>query len=48
MVTIATHNGSQARREHNVRNEKVVGKEAHITPGGHFEIWHDEKPRGSI
>lgn len=44
-VTIATHNGSAYRREHNVRNEKVVSKEAHIQKDGVFEIWHDEKPR---
>ena len=44
-VTIATHNGSQAHREHNVRNKKVVGKEEHIKPNGVYEIWKDEKPR---
>lgn len=44
-VTISTHNGSTAHREHNVRNEKVVSKEKHIDPNGEHEIWHDEKPR---
>lgn len=44
-VTISTHNGSAYRREHNVRNEKVVSKESHIQQGGVYEIWHDEKPR---
>lgn len=44
-VTISTHNGSTAHREHNVRNEKVVSKEKHINPNGEYEIWHDEKPR---
>lgn len=43
--TIATHNGSAVAREHNIRNEKVVSKESHIEPNGHFEIWHDEKVR---
>lgn len=44
-VTISTHNGSQAHREHNVRNEKVVSKEDHIKQDGAYEIWKDEKPR---
>lgn len=44
-VTISTHNGSSACREHNVRNWKVVSKEDHIDPNGHYEIWHDEKIR---
>ena len=44
-VTISTHNGSQAHRAHNIRSEKVVAKEPHIDPAGHFEIWHDEEPR---
>ena len=44
-VTISTHNGSAVAREHNIRNPKVVSKEAHIKPNGKFEIWHDEKPR---
>ena len=44
-VTISTHNGSAVAREHNIRNPKVVSKEAHIKPNGKFEIWYDEKPR---
>ena len=44
-VTISTHNGSVAHRAHNIRSEKVVAKEPHIDPAGHFEIWHDEEPR---
>lgn len=44
-VTISTHNGSAAHREHNVRNEKVASKESHINPNGVYEIWVDEKPR---
>ena len=46
-VTISTHNGSAVAREHNIRNPKVVSKEAHIKPNGKFEIWHDEKPRNA-
>lgn len=45
MATIATHNGSTAHRDHNIRNEKVVSKEKHIDPNGRYEIWKDEKPR---
>lgn len=44
-VTISTHNGSAAHREHNIRNEKVVSREEHIDPRGKYEIWVDEKPR---
>lgn len=44
-VTISTHNGSAVRREHNVRNEKVVSKLDHIDRNGKTEIWHDEKIR---
>lgn len=44
-VTIATHNGSSAHREHNVRNIKVVSKEKHIDLNRTHEIWIDEKPR---
>ena len=44
-VTISTHNGSAVAREHNIRNLKVVSKEAHIKLNGKFEIWYDEKPR---
>jgi len=41
-VTISTHNGSAVRREHNIRNEKVVSKEPHIDPNGIHETWIDE------
>ena len=44
-VTIATHNGSQVARQHNLRNPKVIAKEDHIDPDGHFEVWLDEDPR---
>lgn len=44
-VTIATHNGSAAHRDHNIRNEKVVSKEDHIDPKGVHENWIDERPR---
>lgn len=42
VVTVSTHNGSVANREHNVRNRKVVSKEPHINPEGVNEIWIDE------
>lgn len=45
MATISTHNGTAVAREHNIRNKKVVSKEAHIQPNGHYEIWKDERPR---
>ena len=41
MATISTHNGSQVRRAHNVRDPHVVRKEAHINPEGPHEIWID-------
>ena len=44
-VTISTHNGSQVARQHNLRNPKVIAKEDHIDPNGHFEVWLDEDPR---
>lgn len=44
-VTIATHNGSQVARQHNLRNPKVISKEDHIDPDGHFEVWLDEDPK---
>lgn len=44
MVTISTHNGSTLHRGHNIREERVVKKEEHIDPNGHYEIWHDEVP----
>ena len=40
-VTISTHNGSQVARQHNLRNPKVIAKEDHIDPNGHFEMWLD-------
>ena len=45
MATISTHNGSKAHRDHNIRNEKITSKEAHINPNGIHEIWLDELPR---
>ncbi len=44
-VTISTHNGSQVARQHNLRNPKVISKEDHIDPDGHFEVWLDEDPK---
>ena len=44
-VTIATHNGSQVARQHNLRNPKVICREDHIDPDGHFEVWLDEDPK---
>lgn len=44
-VRIATHNGSAVRREHNIRNVKVVDKLEHITKNGDHEIWYDERER---
>ena len=46
-VTIATHNGSQVARQHNLRNPKVIAKEDHIDPEGHFEVWLDEDPKAA-
>lgn len=46
-VTIATHNGSQVARQHNLRNPKVISKEDHIDPEGHFEVWLDEDPKAA-
>ncbi|MDO4327561.1 MAG: hypothetical protein Q4E24_16315 [bacterium] len=44
-ITISTHNGSDAHREHNIRDKRVISKEPHIDPKGEYEIWRDEKPR---
>lgn len=44
-VTISTHNGSSVARDHNIRNKKVVSKEKHIDPNGHYEVWVDEPAR---
>ncbi len=46
-VTISTHNGSQVARQHNLRNPKVIVKEDHIDPNGHFEVWLDEDPKAA-
>ena len=46
-VTIATHNGSQVARQHNLRNPKIIAKEDHIDPNGHFEVWLDEDPKAA-
>lgn len=45
LVTIATHNGSDVKIEHNVRNPKTILKENHIDPDGHHEVWRHEKLR---
>lgn len=45
MYTIAVHNGSSARRLHNIRDFCTVIKEPHIQIKGDYEIWCDEKPR---
>ena len=48
MATISVQNGSQVRRQHNLRNPKVISKEAdpdHIRKDGYHEIWHDETIR---
>ena len=49
-VTISTHNGSQVARQHNLRNPKVIAKEDHIDPNGHFEVWLEHKwnTRGQV
>lgn len=46
-VTISTHNGSQVSRQHNLRNPRVIVKEDHIDPNGHFEVWRDEDPKAA-
>lgn len=46
-VTISTHNGSQVARQHNLRNPRVIAKEDHIDPNGHFEVWLDEDPKAA-
>lgn len=45
--TISTHNGSQANREHNIRNPRATDKQEHIDKSlkSKNEILHDEKPR---
>lgn len=45
LITISTHNGSQAHRGHNIRDERAIKNQDHIDRNGNFEIWRDEKPR---
>lgn len=45
MATISTHNGSDVKRKHNIRDKRVVSKEKHIDPDGWYEIWQDVLPR---
>lgn len=44
-VTISTHNGHRAPRQHHIRNPNVTDKESHIRKDGDFEIWIDIDPR---
>lgn len=44
-MTISTHNGTAAHREHNIRLDSVISKQEHIDKDGKYEIWHDEAPR---
>lgn len=46
-VTISTHNGSKAHRQHNMRDERVTQKEPHINPNGVHEVWIDEEPKAA-
>lgn len=46
-VTISTHNGSKAHRQHNIRDERVTAKEPHINPNGVHEVWIDEEPKAA-
>lgn len=43
--TISTHNGSQVRRQHNLRNPKVVSKQPHVEKNGIHDTWIDKDPR---
>lgn len=43
--TISTHNGSAVRRQHNLRNPKVVDRQKHIVKDGVHETWLDKDPR---
>jgi len=45
LITISTHNGSQAHRGHNVRDERAIKNQTHIDREKGIEIWKDEKPR---
>jgi hypothetical protein len=44
-ITISVHNGTKARRAHNMRSRKVTDKEPHIDKNGWYAIWHDEPLR---
>ena len=46
MPTIATHNGSKAHRDHNLRGHST-DKQEHIQKGGIHETWKDEAPRAA-
>ena len=46
-VTISTHNGSAAHREHNIRKKCVASKQPHIDMNGVHEIWRDETARAA-
>lgn len=43
--TISTHCGKEFHQGHNRRDPKIVDKEGHIDPSGHFEIWEDIQVR---
>lgn len=45
LITISTHNGSQAHRGHNIRDERAIKNQDHIDREKGIEIWKDEKPR---
>ena len=42
-TTISTHNGSQAHRGHNIRDERAIKNQDHIDRDKGIEIWRDEK-----
>ncbi|MBR6618754.1 MAG: plasmid recombination protein [Clostridia bacterium] len=41
-MTSSVHNGPKVAQLHNARDPRVVSKEDHIDPNGHFEIWYHE------
>ncbi len=41
-MTSSVHNGPDVKQLHNARDPRVVSKEDHIDPNGHFEIWYHE------
>ncbi len=41
-MTSSVHNGPDVKQLHNARERKIVEKEKHIDPNGHFEIWYHE------